>query len=72
MKKYLYVIIVVIVALIYFLVPRATPTKEVVNPDDENSSQVCTEGSQRMVGANSFTCINGEWIYTGQDDNNKG
>lgn len=64
MKKYLYVIIVVIVALIYFLVPRATPT-------DENSSQVCTEGSQRMVGANSFTCINGEWIYTGQDDNNK-
>jgi hypothetical protein len=60
----------VIVGLIigFFLLTRSNK----IQPEEKRDIATCTEGSTKTIDEDIFTCVGGEWIYTGMINETKG
>jgi hypothetical protein len=62
-------ILFIVGVCVYFLIPKSI--KEIITPKTVSETP-CTETATRRQGLDIFTCIDGEWIYTGQYNDFKG
>lgn len=74
MKYLLWITLLVVISIIIYSFFKKEPTNNNLTPVPVSSREItCTEGRQRIDAVNNiFTCIDGEWIYTGGENNIKG
>lgn len=70
-SKYIWWSVVILVVVIMLWIVGILQEKGII-PSDEIPIAVCEENKIKIESENVFTCINGEWVYTGATKNSKG